>query len=393
MNILKTLKKYEAKSMHGQLPVIWKNAKDSYIYDNKDKRYIDFTSGICVTNTGHSNKAIKEALIKQISQDLLFSYTFPTEIRAKFIKKLIEITPNFCRKVFLLSSGTEATECACKLMRLYAHKCDFDKSIIISFYDSMHGRTMLAQALKGKECSWVYTWDIEHLPFPDEKDSFDEMINFIIQNGLNPKKICGFMIESYQGWSARFYPNKYLKDLQKFAKKYNALLCFDEIQGGFGRTGKLFAYQHYDNIEPDLICVGKGISSALPLSGVLGRKEILDIVDIGQMSSTFSANPLCCAVGLANIQEIMKILPFVAKKGELLHKELRKLKKEVNGKGLLASIITDTTEEANNICYKAMEKGLLLIKTDRNSVKIAPPLTISEDLIIEGVNIIKGIIK
>jgi len=392
-DVIKTIQRYESRSMHNQLPVVWIRAEDFYIYDENGKRYIDFTSGVCVTNVGHSNKKICDAIAMQLDSGLLYSYNFYNRERAEFLEYLIKHTPKFIEKAFLVSSGTEACECAIKLMRLDGKEKSITKEnkYIISFMGSMHGRTLGAEFLKG-EAKWIGSWfpGVINVPFPTEKDKWNEWVNYL---DINPSKICGIMLETYQGWSARFYPKKYIQDLVKWAKKHKILVCIDEIQGGMGRTGKLFNYIHYD-IEPDLVCVGKGFTSGVPMSGVLGRKEILDLPKEGSMSSTYSANPLCCTVGLANFKEILRLLPTVEKKGKILHRELRKIfpKFEINGKGLLAGIITPSTEYATKVCYKAMKKGLLLIKTDKNSIKISPPLSVTIDGLRKGLNILSKII-
>lgn len=372
-------KDYENYSSQNFLPIIWDKAKDRYVWDNKGKRYIDFTSGIFVANAGHSNPDICNAIRAQVNKQLIYSYSFQTEIKQKFLKKLIDITPDFCEKAFLLSAGTEATECAVKLMRLYTKR-----KVIISFLGSMHGKTALAENLTGD-----YTWatedkNIVHLGFIKTK-------NF--NHNITNNNIAGFMIESYQGWSARFFEKEYIQHLVKWAHKNNILVCFDEIQGGFGRTGELFAYQHYE-VEPDLICVGKGISSSLPLSAVIGRKEIIDIAD--DLSSTHSGNPVCCAAGLANIEYIMKhkLINNAKAMGWVLQSWLKNFKEkyfnyigEINCKGLLGAIIVNK-KLADKICVQALKNGLLLVHTGRESVKIGPPLTITEKLLEEGLEIL-----
>lgn len=371
MNIFETLEKYEARSMHGQLPVVWKKAKGSFVWDINGKKYIDFTSGICVANAGHNNPKIVEAIRKST---LYHTYSFPTEIRAKYLKELCEFTG--FDKAFLLSSGTEATECAVKIMRMASKK-----KVIVSFKGAMHGKTMLAEQLKG-DFTWAdkgYT--VWHMPFPADSHKF-----------IPPFKLelAGFMIESYRGWDAAFYPKQYIQDLCNWAKENKVLVCFDEIQGGFGRTGKMFAYEHYDIPRPDLVCIGKGMTSSVPMSGVLGSKDLLDLPD--DLSSTHSANPLCCAVGLANLKEIKRILPTIKVKEKILfdflYKRFFNHCYPYNSKGLLAALTTPTAKIATDICKKAMENGLLLIKTDKPSVKIAPPLTITEYILLEGLEIL-----
>jgi len=162
-----------------------------------------------------------------------------------------------------------------------------------------------------------------------------------------------------------------------------------------GRTGKLFAYEHY-GVEADLVCLGKGLSSSLPLSAVIGRKELIDIAPIGTMSSTHSANPISCAAGYGNLVRLFgnNLVENSKKLGIILHKELNKLEGyEIQGKGLVASILTSNEEEATKIVQECFKRGLLLIWTHKNSIKIAPPLCINEDALMEGINVIKEVIK
>lgn len=423
--ILKELDKYEARSMHGQLPVLWDRAKDFQVFDTNGNCWIDFTSTIFVANSGHSNSKVIRALDKQLKQGLLHTYTFPSQIRAKFLKKLIEITPAFCEKAFLLSAGTEATECAVKLMRLYGQSINPSKIGIISFKGSMHGRTMAAEMLKDDQQSseWIGYRDpnMYSLPFPypwtaegsqsnnyDWKARFTRDINNLKENGLDFRKVCGFMVESYIGWGAVMFPKPYIQALVDFAKRYNILLTFDEIQGGFGRTGKFFTFQHY-GVKPDLICLGKALSGGLPLSAVVGRRKIMDLPEVGSMSSTHSANPLSCAAGLANIEAILSqgLVKESARKGKSLHNRLSKIKDKfpgrisyIFGKGLLAAIITRNPKDgfpdnlfASLVCERAMQKGLLLVHTGRESIKIGPPLTITDEALSEGLEVLEESIE
>ncbi len=420
LKLFKQLKRYESRSMHGQMPIVWNKAESFQVYDGYGNCWIDFTSTIFVANAGHSNEQVIRHVKETLDKKLIHTYTFASEIRARFLKKLIHMTPSFCEKAFLLSSGTEATECALKLMRMHGQTITKSKIGIISFRGSMHGRTMAAEMLKGDDASsgWIGYKDphIYHMPFPypwlagEHEDTgnfwrglFFRDIARLKKSGVNFKDICGFMIESYQGWGAVFYPTQYIKELYKFAKEHDILITFDEIQSGMGRTGRLFAYQYY-GIEPDLLCLGKGLSGGFPLSAVIGRKKILDLPEVGSMSSTNSANPVCCAAGYANLKEMerMDLVKASARKGILLREGLTRLKNSfpdyisrVLGRGLVAAIIvTDPSTHKPNarlasiISEKAMQKGLLLVHTGRESIKIGPPLTISEEALMEGIGVL-----
>lgn len=421
LKLFKQLEKYESRSMHGQIPVVWDRAEDFQVYDGYGNCWIDFTSTIFVTNTGHANPAVVSALTRKIKQKLLHTYTFAHSGRAEFIKKLIEIAPAQFKKAFLLSAGTEAAECAIKLMRLNGQRTKLSKVGIVSFLGGMHGRTMGAEMLKGNPASsaWIGYLDphIYHLPFPypwdernkpisrdyDWQERFEKDIYGLKDKGVDFDDLAGFMIESYLGWGAIFYPKAYLKALEKFAKKYDLLVTFDEIQGGFGRTGKFFTYQHY-GVKPDLLCLGKAISGSLPLSAVIGSKKIMDLPDIGSMSSTHSANPLSCVAGLANLEYIRthNLVKESERKGKILHGYLNRLKNRFShrisyicGKGLIAGVIfkgPDTYKPdslfPNKVCERAMQKGLLVVHTGRESIKIGPPLTIPDKALVEGLDVL-----
>lgn len=425
LKVLLDLEKFESRSMHGQLPIVWDRAEDFQVYDAYGNCWIDFTSTIFLTNVGHANPLITSALKKIIDHKLLHTYTFAHEIRALFLKKLIEITPNQFEKAFLLSAGTEATECAVKLMRMHGQTISPEKLGIVSFQGAMHGHTMGAEMLRGDphQSTWIGYKDpnIYHLPFPYPWTArnplskryywarhFEDDMQALKAKGLNFDNIAGFIVESYLGWGAIFYPIEYIKALSDFAKEHDCLITFDEIQGGFGRSGKLFVYQHYD-VEPDLLCLGKALSGGLPLSAVIGSQKIMDLPEFGSMSSTHSANPLCCAAGLANLEALKSgnLVAESARKGNILHKYLNELKKQhpdriswIFGKGLLAAVLFKCPERGktdalfpSRVCERAMQKGLLLVHTGRESIKIGPPLTIPDEALEEGLEVLKESIE
>jgi len=375
VELLKSLSQYEPLSMQNQLPVVWDKAIDSLVYDRWGNIFIDFTSTICVTNTGHGNPEVCEAIKRSLDKPLLHSYNFGTEIRFHYLRALTKYTG--FEKAFLTSAGTEATEVACKIMRLATNK-----PYILSFTGAMHGKTMLAEQLKGVE-TWCGEGDIVHLEFPPKSDTFSPTLF----HGYE-QQVAGIIIESYRGWNAQFFDKRFIQNLAKYCLLNNMLMCFDEIQSGFGRTGKLFAFEHY-NIRPDLVCCGKGLGGGVPISAVLGDADLLDVPE--DLSSTHSANPLVCAAGLANIDYLIKnrLVEKAARQEVLLEEGLKKLGLPYNCKGLVGAIMTDSAEQATQIVFRCLQKGLLLIWTHRNSIKIAPPLTISDDLLLKGLEILK----
>jgi 4-aminobutyrate aminotransferase / (S)-3-amino-2-methylpropionate transaminase / 5-aminovalerate transaminase len=419
--LLEKMYSLESHSMHGQLPIIWDRAEGFQVYDPYGNVWIDFTSTIFVANAGHSNKRIIDALKKQLEKPLLHTYTYASQERMDYLGYLIKKTPKQFEKAFLLSSGTEATEAAFKLMRLNGQKKGKRKGGVVCFDGAFHGRTMGAQMMTGSASAreWIGFEDpnMHHLPFPypwtegvsDPKQFFEDSISQLIkEKGIDPDKdLCGFMLESFQGWGAVFYPIEFVQALVAFAHKHNILVAFDEMQAGFGRTGKLFGYMHY-GVEPDLLCLGKGASSGLPLSVVLGSQEVMDLPDMGSMSSTHSANPLCCVAGYENLKAMLEdgLVESSERLGVLLHQSLNDIKsnypgvlKYVFGTGLLAALVfidrngTPLSYLCDKICEKAMQRGLLVVHTGRESIKLAPPLTIYEDALVEGVQVLDGCIR
>lgn len=417
--IFQRLQLVESRSMHGQLPIIWDKAEGFQVFDIAGNCWIDFTSTIFVANVGHSNKEVSKAIRKTLDNPLFSCYAYSNLIRAEYLEKLIAFAGNPFEKAFLLSAGTEATEAAFKLMRMYGQKKGKRRLGIICIENNWHGRTMGAQMMSSNEKQkyWIgyQDKDIHHIPFPypwliDEnsvsflRDSIKELVSQGID--LN-KDICGFTLETFQGWGSIFYPVEYVKEISEICEQYDILLTFDEMQSGFARTGKNFGYEHY-NISPDLICVGKGMGGGVPLSGVIGKGEIMDLPDVGNMSSTHSANPLVCSAGLAVLKEIedKELVSQSQIKGKVLFNGLNKLKSKysqkisyVLGKGLIAAILfkdkdnNPDCEFASKVAEKCMQKGLLVVHTGRESIKIGPPLIISNDALKEGIDILDESIK
>ena len=420
--ILERIYQTESHSMHGQLPIIWDKAEGFQVFDSWGNKWLDFSSTIFVANAGHSNKRILKALKNLLGKPLLQTYTFTSPERHEYLDYLIKNTPEYFEKAFLLSSGTEATEATLKLMRLNGIKKGKRKNGILCFEGNWHGRTLGAQMMgyNKKQKDWIGYLDpnIYHLPFPYPwiKTAFEDPKNFFRKSikklckkeNIDLKdELCGIMLETFQGWGAVFYPKEFIQEVANFASENELLLTFDEMQAGFGRTGELFGYMHY-NVQPDLIACGKGSSSSLPLSIVLGKKEIMDLPEIGSMSSTHSANPMVCAAGKANLEALIEDGYIENSKilGELFHKELNKLKEIyseyisiINGKGLLAAIIFNDAKGngldklCDLISEKSLQKGLLVVHTGRESIKLAPPLCINKEALLEGLNVLEESIK
>ena len=412
--IISRLEKTESRSMQGQFPIIWDKAEDFSVFDIAGNKFIDFTSTIFVANIGHGNKRVSEAIKEVLEKPLISTYAYMSEVRAKYLEKLIEFAGPPFGKAFLLSAGTEATEATLKLIRMHGQKIGKKRPGIVTLNGNWHGRTMGAQMMSSnaEQKAWIGYEDpnIHHIDFPypwlvseeQGEEFFIKQLESLKQRGLNLETdIAGFMLETFQGWGALFYPKSFVKAIRNFTEENSILLAFDEMQAGFARTGKKFGFEHYE-VSPDLFACGKGMGGGVSLSGVIGRSEIMDLPAVGNMSSTHSANPLVCAAGFAVLEEIesRNLVAETARKGEILKKSLKDLKNKfpevINnyyGEGLIASVIlndfNDLTknEIASKISEKCMQKGLLVVHTGRESIKLGPPLIITDEALLEAMSV------
>ncbi|MDO8553020.1 MAG: aspartate aminotransferase family protein [bacterium] len=391
--LFKKLVSLEPASTKNTLPITWAKAKDFSVWDDKGNKWIDMTSGIFVANAGHANPKIKAAIKKQLDSDLLFAYNYPTEIKKKFIEKLLAISPKHFNATTLLNSGSEAMDTAYKLIKLYGNKTG--KKYVVSFTGNYHGRGLSNELISGgpKSAAWagVTDSDIVFLDFP-----YDMKAEFDYKKLPQGTDIAGFVIETFQGWGCWMYPKKFLRDLYTFAKKNKALVCFDEMQSGFYRMGPLYGYMTYGDFKPDILGLGKGISSSLPLSAVLSRKELFDIDKNADLHGTHSGNALCVAAGLANLEFLSSHEEIARRKKtsaifekELLALEKSPLVRQVNVSGLIAGIIFEDKEDSMAIVRECVNRGVLAMLIPRNSIKLAPPMTITPQALTEAMGVLR----
>ena len=409
---LEKLQTFEPIAMRGQPPIVWDRAEGFQVYDAAGNCWIDWSSGVLITNAGHGRQEIIDAIVRQAQSKLLTNYCFPSEIRARLVEKLASLFPEPLKKVFLLTTGSETVECAIKLCRSHGVKVGGrTKHVIVSFDNAFHGRTLGAQQAGGipslKE--WIVNPDpgFVQVPFPDgfrtPDTSFDFFLKSLAECGVDSQNVAGVIMETYQGGSAAFAPVEYMRSMRSWCDGHKALLVCDEVQAGFGRTGTLWGYEHY-GIIPDLTTWGKGISSSLPLAAVIGRRDVMDLHPAGSMTSTHTGNPVCCAAALASIDLVLKedLAGNSKRMGDLLHTRLHELKETtpqfgaVDGKGLVAGVacVKPGTKEPDgdlawNIIGKCIEKGVLLFSPvgfGGGTVKICPPLVINEEAMTESLN-------
>ena len=413
--VLRKLLKYEPRSMSGQPPVVWDRAEGVQVYDKWGNMWLDWSSGVLVTNCGHGRAEVRKAIIGQAEHGLLHNYCFPNEPRALLAERLVNLAPKPLDKAFILTTGAEATENAIKLARTYGVQVGGEKKIkIVSFARSFHGRTLGSQLAGGIPSlkKWIVKIDptFVQVEFPDgfrcEDTSFAYFQKQLSDKSAAPDEIAGVITESYQGGGASFAPVEFMKELRKWCDEHQVVLICDEVQSGFGRTGKLYAFEHY-GIAPDLACLGKGVSSSLPLSAVLGKSKVMNLYGPGEMTSTHTGNPICSAAALANIDVILgdKLVDNSMRMGVVLHKGLDALTKKYSdvigahhGKGLVAGLhmVKPGSKEpdgdlAFEVINRAYKKGLLFfapVGFGSATVKIGPPLVINEEAIKEGLGVL-----
>ena len=404
-------------------PIAVKCAKGSLVEDVDGNIFLDFTSGVSVVNTGHCHPAIVETIRKQAGELMHFAGTdFYYDIQSRLAEKLCEITPGkFEKKVFFTNSGTESVEAAIKISRWSTGRKRF-----ISFIGGFHGRTMGSLALTcskaiHRERFFPTMPGVTHVPYPnpyrnpfgiDGYENPSELINttiefirYLMEKNLPPKEVASIFFEPVQGEGGYIVPpSGFAKELKKLADEYGILLVDDEIQAGFGRTGKMFAIQHY-GIEPDILTLAKGIASGMPMGACVFNAEY-DFDKKGAHSNTFGGNLVAASAALTTIEVLEKgLIKNAAKMGKLMKKRLEELNQkweqigDARGIGLMRAteFVKENKEPAEDykdeIIKRAYEKGLLLLPCGESTIRYIPPLNITEEQLNEGMDILEEAMK
>ncbi len=373
--------------------VMMVEGKGSWLTDNNGKRYLDFLQGWAVNCLGHSNPGMIEALNAQAKKLINPSPAFYNEPMIRLSNLLTE---NSCfNKVFFANSGAEANEGAIKLARKWGQLNKSGAFEIITFDHSFHGRTLATMSASGKP-----GWDTMFAPqvpgFPkanlNDLDSVKKLVT---------DKTVAVMLEPVQGEGGVIPTTKeFMQSLRKFTKENNILLIVDEVQAGCGRTGKLFAYQHY-GIEPDIMTLGKGIGGGVPLAALMATDAVACFVP-GDQGGTYNGNPLMTAVGISVIEQLLApgFLDAVRAKGELLSKELLSISAEFNlngerGEGLLRALMlsSDIGAKLVELARDRGPEGLLINSPRPNLLRFMPALNVSDDEIRQMCNILRELLK
>lgn len=420
--LLSILNQYEPSAMRCQPDIIWKSADNYWVTDINDKRYIDFTSGVMITNAGHGTPLIKKALMEWLETGINTSYLFPNAAKASFLQELAYFIPENYQTA-LYSTGAEAIEAAIKIAFYWAKlKRNITSPKIISFENAFHGRTLGAQLIGGiaslkqhipatlhRQLSWQIPFPETHTTFQQSLDCLKKKLNVSFAHEIT--NVVAVMIECYQGGVGQFILLPYFQSLTKWCKEHDILLIVDEVQSGCGRTGKFWAYDHYQ-AEPDLFVTGKGLSSSLPLSAIVGKKTVFEGIEAGTLNTTHSGNPLCCIAGAANLRFLreQKLTENAQHQGELLHQQLAALAlayprtvRAIYGKGLMACLhIGDqhgnkpSPTLAKTLVNYCIENGLLLCNPgglNGATLKVCPPLTIDKKGVLSGISLLEQSLK
>ncbi len=417
VDLLKRLRNLEPRSMGGQPPVIWDHGKGFTISDAYGNTWIDFSCGVLVTSSGHGHPEIVKAIADMANHGMYHAYCFVTEIRIKLVEKITAMLPPPLKRVFLLTTGSEATECCIKLARTKGRQVGGEKkSIIVSFENGFHGRSMGAQLAGGSAAlkSWLGdNPEFVQVPFPDgfrqEDTSFDVFTETLADKGVSADDVCGVMGETFQGCNATLMPAEYAQALRKWCDRHKAVMIFDEVQAGFGRTGKPFGFSHL-GVVPDLVACGKSMSGGMPSSAVLGTEELMNMYGPGEMTSTHSANPICSAAALANLKVVEKegLIENAARLAPVLAEGCERTTKAAGGKighwasvglvGALQFTKPGTTEPdpgpAWEMVHRAVQRGVMLfapVGVGGCAVKICPPLLVNEEALREGLEVLEEV--
>lgn len=373
--------------LYQRFPVTIEKGIGAHVWDINGKEYIDCMGGYGVAIVGHQNKRVVNAIKEQVDKIITVHSSLYNKTREEFLKTLIGLAPKGLTQVHLNNSGAEAIEAAIKFARKFT-----GKKGMVAMKGSYHGKSLGALSLtfnpKYKKAfeplvekvSFASFGDIESL-----RSTIDDDTAFVI-------------LEPIQGESGiNVAPDGFLQEVRKLCNEKGIILIFDEIQAGLGRTGRLWACDHW-NTAPDILCLAKGIAGGVPMGATLVRPDILASMSKGEHSSTFGGNPLSCAAGIATLQALTQdnLIENSEKMGKLFREGLEKLKekhsiiREVRGKGLMIGV--ELKFEVKDVLMNLMKEGVLMLYSGRNILRILPPLVISKEDVAKVLETLDGVL-
>jgi acetylornithine/LysW-gamma-L-lysine aminotransferase len=368
-------------------PVVLTRGKGALVWDINGKEYVDCTGSYGVALLGHSHPKVVEAIRKQAEKLISCHAGFYNDVRTEFLQKLVSITPKGLDKAFLSNSGAEAVECAIKLARKFSGKPE-----IIAMMGGFHGKTMGALSAtwdkKYREPFQPLVPEFKHVP-PDNLEKVREAIT---------DKTAAILVEPIRGeGGVRIPPDGFIQGLREICDEKSVLLIFDEVQTGFGRTGKLFACEHW-SVIPDVMCLAKPVAGGLPIGVTVAKENVMSSLKVGEHSTTFSGSPLVCAAACAAIDVLLeeKLPEKAASLGGYFKAKLEdmqaryKIIKEVRGLGLMIGV--ELRFDVLNILLKAMDRGVLILDAGRNVLRFLPPLVIEKEQIDKAVSVLDAVL-
>lgn len=383
--------KYQAQTTPHPLAIEISKAKGSYIYDKDQKAYLDFVAGVSANSVGHCNEKVSKAITKQLEQytHVMVYGEFIQKPQLELCKNIVKSLPQPLTNVYLVNSGTEATEGALKLAKRFTKRSE-----IIAAFHAYHGNTAGAMSVCGAE---------------QQNRAFRPLVpgtKFIrYNNEIDLQKIthrtAAVILETIQGGAGFIVPqNDYLKKVKARCQAVGALLILDEIQTGVGRTGKFWGFENF-NVTPDIFITGKGLGGGMPIGAFVSSYEIMaslkDNPKLGHIT-TFGGHPLIAAAANATIEEIhtKQLTVEALRKEQLIRNKLKHpFIREIRGKGLMLALIMENSKLANQVVLEALEQGLILfwLLYEKKAVRITPPLTISDEELSEGCDILMKLLN
>ena len=370
-------------NLYQRFPVTIEKGLGAHVWDTNNKEYIDCMGGYGVALVGHRNERVVNAIKSQIDKIITVHSSLYSKTREEFLETLFKVAPKGLTQAHLNNSGAEAIEAAMKFARKFT-----GKKGMIAMNGSYHGKSMGALSLtfnpKYRKAFQPLVDKVTFSPFGNIeslREKIDDDTAFVI-------------LEPIQGESGiNVAPDGFLQDVRKLCDDNGILLIFDEIQAGLGRTGRMWASEHWDT-APDILCIAKGIAGGVPMGVTMVRPDILDCISKGEHSSTFGGNPLSCAAGTATLQALTQdgLIDNADKMGKLFRDGLEKLKEKhtviraIRGKGLMIGI--ELKFEVKDILMEGIEKNLLLLYSGRNILRLLPPLVISEEDVTRSLEIL-----
>ncbi|HEY2989937.1 MAG TPA: acetylornithine transaminase [Candidatus Binatia bacterium] len=388
--IVKLTERYVANT-YARFPIALVRGKGARVWDADGKEYLDFVAGIAVNGLGHNHPAVARAIRQQAAKLLHVSNLYHIAPQSELARELCR--RSFAERVFFCNSGAEANEAAIKLARRYGAEWLGGKYEVLSTHNSFHGRTLATLTATGQE---KVRAGYDPLPTGFRQVPYNDLR--AMEEAIDEKKTVAILVEPIQGEGGVVVPDRnYLPGLRELCDQREVLLIFDEVQSGMGRTGKLFAYQHF-GVEPDVMTLAKALGGGLPLGAMLAKEKVARSFVPGAHASTFGGNPLACSVGAAVLKTLIQggVLKNCVHMGRFLLDRLEEMKerfrfiREIRGKGLILGM--ELEQDGGKIVEDCLKAGLLINCTAHKVLRFIPPLTIAKKEIEQGLAILEGVL-